>query len=78
MWWVSAHHVHKSVREICICQKDFVSLLKQNIMNEQELYQDLERSIMIQDCNAIKKGMMVLLGADRNALYFKVVTICLN
>lgn len=47
-------------------------------MNEQELYQDLERSIMIQDCNAIKKGMMVLLGADRNALYFKVVTICLN
>ena len=47
-------------------------------MSESELYQDEERSIMIQDCNAFVDGMMMFTGADPNALYFKVVKICLN
>jgi len=49
-------------------------------MSENELYQDYERSIMIQDCNAFVKRIMgyPMLETNDVVWFATQITICLN
>ena len=46
-------------------------------MNEQELYKDLTRSIMIQDCNAYR-DVVVLINSENSLPDLNLVRIYLN
>jgi hypothetical protein len=46
-------------------------------MSENELYQDYDRSIMIQDCNAFVNGILLVPDSD-NKVYVRQFRICLN
>jgi len=49
------------------------------IMSEQELYKDEQRSIMIQECNAIMRGLMSCPSYQNpNIIRVEHVTIYLN
>jgi len=48
-------------------------------MSKSELYQDYDRSIMIQDSNAFVQGLIAIPNqSNPNQLIFEIVSICLN